>query len=496
MLFSVLFFTLIVSACNIDKKNNNEILDSELDDVSDAAGNVKEVNNSLNEQLVNTIIRWGVPDLFQISEEALNRFNHTILEKGYDFRVEFIPLNYDDYYESLKLYEKDNGSLDISFAGLNSIVGNESFSLVNTGYFTSLDIYLSSPEGDDLYQLLPPLLWDAVKVNNTIYTIPNGIAKDIGIKYIFNKAYISEEELQGFTGDLSELKSLMERIPIQNSFSHIIYELDKFSFSDLIKCDYHYGLMLSHELKGAYSPFELKSVREYYEIVHDYYQSGYINYDMSFVHHNEQSEIHKEYLNKGDFFVYILIDELENLPNINADTFVLDMDAYMRSRISGSVGIASQSTKKDEAFQLLSLVHTDRELANLLVYGSLGIDYQLINGIAYELDGGVPDPFLNKLLMGVYENLYPTEAESFVVDRITDKKEYYKHHVKDSPYLGKHFDTKGYESIITEVVNILEANIDLWNSDDLDMEFDRVNELLKEAGIDDLILEMNEQLGL
>lgn len=162
----------------------------------------------------------------------------------------------------------------------------------------------------------------------------------------------------------------------------------------------------------------------------------------------------------------IYIGSANNLADVGADIIKYNTPAYVRTRLYGT-GIAAASENKEDAFKLLALAYTDKELANLLVYGLEGVDYILNDGVAVAPNGEPILADIKHLFTGIYEMTYPNSKEHLVVDRITDKKNFYKNEAKASPYLGFNFYDKDYFECASKIDQIVIENLNVWKSNDI-----------------------------
>lgn len=491
IIFLLTTLTLFFTSCN--RKGNkgvDEIINKESDDSS------KEVEEEVQTTYSDNIIRWGT--IRNISDEALSKFNKRLMDLGYDFSLKIVPLDFVDYQNEIINYEETNGPLDIAFTGMESLGDTgKTLNLIKSGYYTQLDEFLDSTDGRELLDLYDEKLWESVKVDGNIYTIPNGTTEHQEIIFAFNKAYVNKEDMKDFAGDFSDLKQYMDKIPFDEDFSHILLDISQDEMFELIDCDFNNGLLFDRDEKKAHNPYEYDKFKKICGVLSDYYKSKYINYDLSFlieVSYNDEEIIDyvANYLNKGNFFVYI--GRKSELSDINSDLILYEKPAYIQTILSGDTGITANSKNKEEAFQLLSLAYTDEELANLLVYGVEGIDYKLENGKAYTLDGEACDSYMRQLPFGICEMTYPNGEETFETSRLIDKKEHYKNDVKASPFLGFSFYNEEYRPAINKTNEIVYNGSNVWKSEDMDAEWDRTNEKLKEAGVDELVTAMNEAL--
>ena len=241
---------------------------------------------------------------------------------GYDFSLQIVLLGHADYQNELKEYENENGPLDIVFTGFNvEGEGDKPLAMIKSGYFAQLDEFLNTSEGVKLFDLYDEKLWESVKVDNNIYTIPPSLGYG-GITFAFNKAYINEEDIKNFTGDLSDLEQYMDKIPFSDNFSHIVLDLSYIGLFDLIDCDFKDGLIFTRDKEKHTIPMNMMNI-EIHEVISDYRKSEYISLNLDLVvvlvilivmklleWYNKLSEWRK-------FFVYI--GEGSDLTNINAD---------------------------------------------------------------------------------------------------------------------------------------------------------------------------------
>ncbi len=418
---------------------------------------------------------------------------------GYDFSLQIVLLGHADYQNELKEYENENGPLDIVFTGFNvEGEGDKPLAMIKSGYFAQLDEFLNTSEGVKLFDLYDEKLWESVKVDNNIYTIPPSLGYG-GITFAFNKAYINEEDIKNFTGDLSDLEQYMDKIPFSENFSHIVLDLSNIGLFALIDCDYKDGLIFTRDKRKAYNPYEYDEYREINEVISDYRKSEYINYEFGFggsSGHSDSDEVIRNditnYLNEGKFFVYI--GEGSDLTNINADLITYEKPGYVNTNLGANTGISANSENKEEAFQLLSLAYTDKELANLLVYGVDGVDYKLENEKAYTLEGEPYDAFMKHICLGIYEMTYPSGDEDVETSRLADKKKHFQDKVEVSPYMGFNFYNEEHIPAINKLEEMVGDNCDVWQSEDMNAEWDRINKELKKAGIDELVTAVNEAL--
>ncbi len=485
MTLILIFLAMTFIGCNKKDKAEEGIGHNDIDYDQPATDEIQTIYSD-------KVIRWGVPDIYRISDIALSEFNKRLIDLGYDFNLQIVQIDFIDYHNDLKRYENETGPLDIAFSGLDSEEEKgKNLELLTSGYYIPLNSFFDTNHGEDLLNLYDEKLWESVKVDGDIFIIPNGAGEDNGITFAFNKRFVNEEDIKDFTGDLSQLKGHMDKVPFDKDFSHILYDLIEHDLFQFVASDYRDGLLLPWDKSGANNPYQYQEFRDILKMFREYYNSQYINYDFSLISFNHKREDVEEFLETGNFFVYISGDIKQS--EINADLIMYEKPANIYKRLNG-VGIRSDSENKEDAFQLLVLAYTDEELANLLVYGAEGIDYNLEEGKAYTLEGEVYDAYINQLILGIYEMTYPNKDEEFDISRLVDKKKYYQDKVMESPYLAFAFYDKSYIGMIYEIERKIVNSLDVWKSEDIDEEFNKVNKELDQLGIQELITALNDAI--
>ncbi|MBR6637648.1 MAG: DUF3502 domain-containing protein, partial [Lachnospiraceae bacterium] len=160
-------------------------------------------------------------------------------------------------------------------------------------------------------------------------------------------------------------------------------------------------------------------------------------------------------------------------------------------------GIASWSEYKDEAFKLLTLVNTKEELSRLLVYGIEGKHYVYKDGelIGFDSNGVASVDYATKINhVGNPNLLHPTGLEP------DNKLEFYKEigeNFKDSPSMIYDIDMSAYEDKLSNISKIYNEYLDKLNTgkcEDVDAAVAEMNVRLKEAGITEIVNDINRQL--
>ena len=162
-------------------------------------------NITLNEPPLYTL-KWCLTE-HSISDKAVEAINQTLREDGCQYEIEVyqIPLSKTtSYADQFPEYEELYGPFDILSSGFEYVKNSgASYDFIKSGHFIEL-------EDMSEFSAVPEKLWEAVKVDGKIYTVPCLTLNHTGITFYFNKAYISQEQIDDFDGDLSKLADMVE----------------------------------------------------------------------------------------------------------------------------------------------------------------------------------------------------------------------------------------------------------------------------------------------
>lgn len=412
-------------------------------------------------------VEWCIPDLASIPSGNIADFNDMLSENGYDFGVKFVELDFVEYEKELSEI-----SPDIVFAGQKMIDEEGNISdlpekLISSGYFADLDEML---EDSGLYSSISEKLWESVRYEGSVYTIPCPTAQDEGVSIVFNLDKISEEDALNFDGDISSLSEIL-------GDGILYYGISGFDFASYYEYENNadLGLWISagEELKVC-EPLESEECIEWLSEINSIYLKG----------QTEDSGLGNDSV---DWSVYITSDsyttEKENI-------YVYSSKAVLGTRYSASTGIASGSDKKEEAFELLELLHTDSDYANCLLYGN-GVSEQ--NGYAVDDSGEkIGDMYLTKTLLGINETALWSEDGIMTFSSAQEKIDYYDENVLVSPAIGISLD--GEYSDTAELLGSIDVE-DLWKSENMEEDIAAVCEKTKTEKTDEFIRAVAEAIG-
>ena len=425
-------------------------------------------NNSEENKSTNEVV-MALHEYIDISPETIEEFNKVLSKKGYDFKLSIKNIDDENYAKDLQ-----QTSCDIAYTGF---LGEKDYplELIKSGFFECLDEYVAKA---DWCKDIPNKKWDAIKYNGKIYTIPNECQNLEGISIVFNLNKVSKEQINKFDGEITQLDKIV------NNKKSIVTGIPTLKFSHILGYSYCNGVVVSLDGKKAYNPFENKDIVNSLKYMNDLYKKGFLIDEPYVENYNRKAD--EDNKNHFEWSVYITsdlsrIDSQDVNPQVHSTKKVI----IEPNNYGATMGIPSNSKNKDNAFKLLSLLHSDSDLANLLIYGS---GYEEKDGYAYTSEDTVATN--NKFFLGINRIVLKGENDRVMDFYSTEEmKEYYDNNVLESP-----MKNVTYDNDTTDIVNIEEKYSEIWKSQDINKDLKLVINELKKAGIDEVLTDVNRQL--
>ena len=158
------------------------------------------------------VITFAVPDICKIDKNNLKKFNDALAADGHDYELEIKTLSYDNYGQAVE-GALENGKTDIAFLGFGDAAGNNPvYDLVRSDLVLNLDDILSGDKGKTLYEAFPKNLWEMVKCDKHIYSIPSALASDEGVYAAFNRDYVSDDAISAWDGSIDGIYQILQGV--------------------------------------------------------------------------------------------------------------------------------------------------------------------------------------------------------------------------------------------------------------------------------------------
>ncbi len=453
-----------------------------------SCGNDTSVNGSKDKV---TTLTWytigGEPkDINKVLKEV-NQY----LEEKINVNLDMKFVDFGDYTQKISVVINSGESYDLAFMAswAGDYLGN-----ARKGAFLDLDSFLQTEDGKKLKATIDNRFWDGATIDGKIYGVPN--QKELGVSpmWVFNKEYVDKynipyQDLHSLEDLEPWLKVIKENEPgvvpfyITKGFSYTVF------FDQLVD---PVGIYTDDETLTIRNMFETDEMRKALETLRKYYKLGYINGDSATA--LDDTSV-KRFVTKGDGQPYAEKIWSKDLGYEVVSSVIDDTIVTNGSATGALIAISRNSKNKEKAFEFLTLLNTDKKLRNLLNYGIEGVHYEKtgentirlldVEQKRYQIPYfSLGDLFLTYIVEGEPE----TKWEEF--------KEF-NDAAKTSPALGFKFDLSKVSSEIAAINNVLEEfKSTLYSgSVDVDEYLKKLNNKLKEQGIDRVILEMQSQIN-
>lgn len=448
-----------------------------------------------------TILTWLCPaDIPSSGSEVYQEFNRLLVEKGYDFVVNFVPasadfLVYDSFLQDIY---KNKADVDIFNTGF-SMNGIEFSYCVSAGMCAPWNEFLESPEGETLSGAFSEISWRSVSDRGTVYAMPYWNNTNIQQTYTINinqtiadRYQIDCRKLSEDTDYFWEMLEMVAEKEKDPGFKTILWvalaDQDYLIPNDiiLIKNNAVIGFRLSGDGK-----LTAVNLLEDPRVTNGMLSFSRLHKNGALVLGNELGETEEQYeeklssiLDQGNYFIY-LVERGREVPG----DITFDNRLTFQSREGLVNCVASWSRHQKEAFRLLAAVYTDAELSNLLGYG--------IEGEHYTVD--------ENGFVEMTENRYSNYAKFFLGNRSLLLPE--KNHISGldlteeviknanpNPLFGNLLD---YSDIYEEMKSVLSIQHDYYALAGISSADDIKNILLdpeSEQKINDVLVKINEKL--
>ncbi|MBE6871004.1 MAG: DUF3502 domain-containing protein [Ruminococcaceae bacterium] len=444
----------------------------------------------------------------------LQKLNEELDAKGYDFYVNIVGISWmlslDDFWDNVMI---DNPDI-ISF-GVEAYGTDVYYMGYQKDIFASLDDYLETETGKKLWNAYDEKYWESLKINGKIYgleTDASALASTVAL-FIRNDALeMAQIKADDFTYDYEKDRPLYEKLKqAMNSISgepntahNAVSSIAGAPSIENMTC--LFGAIGFDETNpnGAFENiYENEKIIQHLYAVASLYSDGTFTQNESILLGNGASAI------RLTTPMYIAQYDINASKAGNIETTAIELfTEKVVSATMKTVSINKHSENKDEAFELLALMHTDENLANKLVYGEEGVDYVIENGIVCwpetsqqenNVSAMATKFFPESLCLPKDETGIFTYKKAVFVEDISEMTKEYNEALELSAICGFHYDASGkHKETIQKILQIIsQKNNSIWwcNTGDIEEQLVQLNTELKEAGIDELIADMNVQLA-
>lgn len=347
--------------------------------------------------------------------EVFNAFNHLLLERGYDFVVDFVTEpsfsedEYRVYQENLRKYKKEGKQIDLIFTGWAMDEDDRTYdSAIQDELMMPLDDFLTeSEEGIRLYKTFSEQIWEMMRRDGKVYGVCENGWYGSYYSATLNKSMLEKYEVEvqedfSFEWYLETLREVYEKAKEEENILPLVHITEDavYSYLGYYKVGDFFVRQAEDDKIAFVNPYEDDKVREVFKLLEEY-QKVFGSYGT----YEEYSAAMRSGTALGGFNA-TLMERCCSNRNIDYPAYTYEpQQMYYAMPMHNIVhGVASWATYPEEAKTLLMLISTDEEFINLLYYGVEGANYRLKDGRVTEADDDIPkapgdDFFVNDMFV-------------------------------------------------------------------------------------------------
>lgn len=459
---------------------------------STAAGDTTAKGDSTASGDIPTIVWWTIGGTLPSDfDKDIAKINEYLADKLH-VKLEMKVAGYGDYDNKMNTIINSGENFDIMF------LNNKNYSkYVNLGAFENITDMVQSVT-PDLYKLVPEELWNGVRLNGKIYSVPSYKDSSMTQFWCFDDQYVKKYNI-----DMNNIKTMQD---LDAPFKAMkagegkgFYPLQMMQgtpFNGLFNNTYDgltggldpLGVKYDDQNRKVVNILEQPDFVANVKLLHQWYQEGIINPDAN-----------------------VLTEAAKKLPFISAQGWpsavatwqtlngVAKYDAvkvfgpmYSTETIQGSLNaISSNSKHKEDALKLLQLVNTDQKFRDMLAYGIEGKEFNYVSdGVVKKLTDTWPLP---AYAQGTFFDMSVTDdADPNQWNEVKKQNE----EAASSSCLGFALDVSNIQNEMSNCQAVWQKySNDLQSgASDPDKVLPQIIKELKNAGMDTIIQEAQKQI--
>lgn len=450
------------------------------------------------------LIWYQVGDSQNDDQLVLDEVNQYIQEK-IGAKLNIVKVSWGDYSQKMQVVINTDDAWDLCFtcSWTNDYLQN-----VQKGAFLELDELLQN-QGKEMYEQIDERFWEAAKVGGTIYGVPS--EKEIGScpMWVFTKEYVDKYDIP-----YQEIHSLEDLEPwlqlIKENEPDVVpmyLTKDYTAPTYMDKIQDPVGIAYDDDELIVKNVFETETMLSTLRTMRKYYLAGYINKDAAVA--SDDKSI-RRFVTKGDGQPYAQLTWSKDLGYEVVVSQIMDTKITNESARGAMTAVNRNSRHPEKAMELLNLINTDEYLRNLLNYGIEGVHWERVEADAEEIEAVAGSDYaydfkirLNEASARDYSVPYWVQGglfhtyvlENEPLDKWIVFKEFNDASIA-APSFGFDFQLEPVSSQVSAFRNILdEFGKSLYTgSVDPDKYVPQLNKKLEEAGLQEVIDEMQRQL--
>lgn len=468
---------------------------------SEESSNGSEGNSSDSEETCEVAIQLVniSPELSDIVavEEAVNKITEPAINCTVDIQNLFIG----DLPTTTSMNVVSDEKMDIIAVGLTQKLSD----IYDDGILMPLDDYLQyAPE----YTAAVDSVKKAGQVNGVQYALPSNPYVARGSGFVYNKDVADElgiEMKDGITvEDLTEVfAKVKEKGMYGTSYGQAsTLAVAMWSNGEVFGTNADFGYIADPEnsttIENFYASEEFKRICK---LSKEWVDAGYLPSDSL-----TDSTTVQEYFTMQKLFGTVTAYDIAQYAVWQKGLdFTIDIVEMADPIVSTSAtsetmwGLASNCKNPQKAMELLELIYTNKDLANLLMYGVEGLNYTLVEGTenVCTTEGSEHGSDGYTSIFTKYGNPTKTLAAYPNTDQYADEMEAYNKDVVVSKCLGYVFDSSNVSAEAGAISNVIAEylpRVQAGMVDDVDAAIEELVAALDKAGMTDVIAENQKQM--
>lgn len=449
--------------------------------VGEKAGEAKKESVAKTE---NTVV-WAVREDAKVPKENIQKTNELLAEKGYDIAIKVKKLKADTTYEKQEIYhdalEKavKSGEVDVAYVDVcYETAQGEMAQYLQSGLFYPLNKWFHSTEGKAVYKLYDKEVWKGSSVSGKNYVFPNEIYYDVPeVVIAFRKDHVSQKLIKSWDGSWSDMLRIMDKIKLGKDDMMVAGFPQTDYFEGWIKKQKYMiddDIVYDIQNQTVHQPFELEEFYKYMSFLHKCYQKGYVTHGMNDGKTTQDELRHQE---RGEYAIAWQADRRIN----PSDHFLVRNPVYVRGILGEGTAVSAYSDKKEKALELMKILRTDDEIANILIWGEQDAKKLL------DEDGYVKDSverISDRSAFGLNDGIFQQKEEG--ITPVKNMRKYRNKWIHYSPrttsrMLGFWPDYSSFYEELTEYQKVLKESVDCFQEDDFEKAYQEAAERVAKA---------------
>ena len=427
-------------------------------------------------------------------DELLENANKIIGEKvGAKLDIQY--LGWGDYDKKMSVITSSGENYDIAFAS-NYVVNAQ-----KGAYADLTDLY--KKEGAELYKALDPAYIKGNSINGKIYAVPVAANVASSQNFAFNGTLLAKYgiDISGVTSyETLEpvLKQIKEKAPDVVPFAVTKNFIPSDNFDYPVPNGLPFVIDLEGDTTKIVNRYEVPRFKEHLKTLHKFYEAGYIPKDVatsdtSFDLQQDTWFVREETVGPADYG-NSLLSRVANR-KIEISQLTKNYKKSQTTQVANFV-ISNNSKNKEKSMELLTLLNTNPELLNGLVYGPEGENWEKVEGKENRvrtLKAYNGNTHMSGWNTGNNWILYINEN---VTDQQIEDSKKILAEAQESPALGFNFNVDPVKAEVSSITNTMKEYDTAINTGtvDPDVEIPKMMDKLKSEGAYDKVLkEMQKQ---